>query len=302
MLSGISLTCIAGSYIIAFLFEVSRLRLRGGIWHGIAMVVTGIGLLVHSIHLYNLATAEANMGSGVLSSWYDWCLVAAWVLAAAYFGMSLRRPETALGIFFMPLILALLGGAMLFQQIAPEPFPQDDGRRYWRVIHGIALLMGTVSVLLGFATGLMYLIQAYRLKHKLPPRLGFQLPSLEWLHRCSQETLFVSTLLLAVGVLSGVVLNLYRTQQVAWTDPVVFSSVVLFVWLTAASLFEWFYKPAREGHKVAYLTVASLGFLVLALMLALVGRHAVSLKENGALPASVHAANTPDEPGAREVE
>ncbi|MCA9173825.1 MAG: cytochrome c biogenesis protein CcsA [Xanthomonadales bacterium] len=276
MLTGISLTCIAGSYLIVFLLEASRLRLRGRIWHNSAMVAMVVGLLTHSLHLYNLASSEANQGHGVLSSWYDWCLVAAWFLAAFYLGMAMRRPETAIGIFFLPLVLAMLVGALLFRQYAPEPFPHDDARRYWRIVHGIALLMGTVSVSLGFATGLMYLIQSYRLKHKLPMRTGFQLPSLEWLHRCSQETLFVSTLLLAIGVLSGVVLNLYRSNQVAWSDPVVFSSALLFGWLTAASLFEWLYKPARVGHKVAYLTIASLVFLVMALTLALVGRHAVN--------------------------
>ena len=276
MLTGISLTCIAGSYMVAFLLEMSRLRMRGKSWHRVAVGATTVGLAVHSLHLYNLASSEANLGSGILSSWYDWCLVAAWVIAAAYLGLAIRRPDTAIGLFFMPLVFILLGGALLFQQLAPEPFSQTDARRYWRVIHGIALLMGTVSVMLGFATGLMYLVQAYRLKHKLPPKRGFKLPSLEWLHRCSQETLFVSTLLLAIGVLSGVVLNMYRTQQFAWTDPVVFSSSVLFGWLLAASLFEWLYKPARMGHKVAYLTVASLVFLALALTLVLVGKHAVS--------------------------
>ena len=38
----------------------------------------------------------------------------------------------------------------------------------------------------------------------------------------------------------------------------------MFVWLLAAAVARLFYKPARQGRKVAYLTVASFIFLVIA--------------------------------------
>jgi hypothetical protein len=82
---------------------------------------------------------------------------------------------------------------------------------------------------------------------------------------------------LAVGLISGVVLNLIHRRQaggIAWTDPVVLSSGVLFLWLLAVVAFEWVYKPARAGHKVAYLTVASFVFLGLVLYFVLFFAHA----------------------------
>jgi hypothetical protein len=70
-------------------------------------------------------------------------------------------------------------------------------------------------------------------------------------------------------------LNLLRGQQgVLWSDPVVISSGVLFLWLVAVMIFESFYKPARQGRKVAYLTMASFVFLGLALLFVLFGGHA----------------------------
>ncbi len=39
----------------------------------------------------------------------------------------------------------------------------------------------------------------------------------------------------------------------------------MLAWLVAASLFNAAYRPARHGRKVAYLTIASFGFLALAL-------------------------------------
>ena len=141
-------------------------------------------------------------------------------------------------------------------------------------------MLGTVVAALGFAAGIMYLLQSYRLKHKLPPRPGFRLPTLEWLQKVNRRSLVLSTFLLGLGLLAGIALNLIRQSDrdgtVPWTDPVVISSGVLFLWLAIALLFESLYKPAREGRKVAYITLASFVFLGLVLCLVLLGRHGIS--------------------------
>ncbi len=167
--------------------------------------------------------------------------------------------------------------AMLVKDSAP--FSPDRAVSLWRSVHGVSLLLGTVTVSLGFAAGVMYLIQSNRLKRKLPkPRIGIRLPSLEWLQRLNREALWFSTLLLGVGLFSGVVLNMETNEQggtaVAWTDAAVLSSAGLFVWLLATACFELLYKPARVGRKVAYLTTASFVFLALVLVAVFSGRHA----------------------------
>jgi len=89
----------------------------------------------------------------------------------------------------------------------------------------------------------------------------------------------LSTALLALGLMAGLVLNVVRqssnVRNISWTDPVVLSSSVLFVWLAVATLFESLYRPAREGHKVAYITLVSFVFLGLVLILVLSGRHGI---------------------------
>jgi hypothetical protein len=61
---------------------------------------------------------------------------------------------------------------------------------------------------------------------------------------------------------------------------VVISSGILLLWLIITGLFEYFYKPARQGRKVAYLTVTS--FLILGAVMALVftTQHAVDLNKS----------------------
>ena len=138
------------------------------------------------------------------------------------------------------------------------------------MVHGIALLVGTAIVMLGFVAGLMYLSQAYRLKHKLPPRQGFKLPSLEFLQRVNRQSLLYSSFFIAVGLIAGVALSLARDKML-WRDPLIITSCAWLVWLVVASLFEYFYKPARQGRKVAYLTIASFVFLGLVLGTMLLG-------------------------------
>ena len=135
------------------------------------------------------------------------------------------------------------------------------------------ILLGTVAVMVGFVAGLMYLLQSYRLKHKQLPPQGFRLPNLEWLDHVNSRAIVISALMLAAGFLSGTVLNLvnHRLQvdELPWSDPVIWTSCLLLVWLATAAIFGVLYKPARQGRKVAYLTVASFMFLVLALGLRL---------------------------------
>ena len=272
-LSGITMTCFAASYAVALGLETSRLWFRAAVRNALLLVFATAGFFAHTVYLVRLSVSEMRRDGAIFASWYDWSLLAAWVLAAAYLGLALRRPRNTVGIFLLPLILAAVGLAYLCRDL--PPFPTGQARGYWQWIHGISLLIGTVSVVLGFATGVMYLVQSYRLKHKLPPRQGLQLPALEWLQRFNREALVYSTIAMAFGVLSGVVLHISRPRtSTLWADPVVITSGLLFLWLLTVMLFESVYRPARQGRKVAYLTMASFVFLSLSLLFVLLGGHA----------------------------
>ena len=276
MLSGISIVCFSASYALALLLESSRLFFRAPVRLVVILLLTAAGLAAHTVYLWNRAQ---TVGNGLpLSTWYDWYLVAAWVLAATYLGMLLTRPQTAVGVFALPLVLLLVAVAYAFQDAVP--FPRDRALLSWGVVHGAMLLIGTVTVTFGFVAGVMYLVQSYRLKHKLPPREGLRLPSLEWLQSVNRQALWYSAWFIALGLVAGIILNGVKSAgqgtAVPWTDSVVISSAALLAWLIAASLFEWLYKPAQQGRKVAYLTVASFVFLavVMIMLLASPSQHA----------------------------
>ena len=202
-----------------------------------------------------------------LSNWYDWCLLAAWLVAACYLLITLSRPKTISGVFLLPLVLVLIGVACVFP--SDQVFPISTGHHVWGSVHGVAWMLGTATAAIGFAAGIMYLLQSYRLKRKIPMTAGFRLPSLEWLRHLNERSLVISAIFLAGGLFSGIMMNLIRQQGhnigFPWSDPVVWTSGLLFLWLLTASVFSCLYKPARLGWKVAYLTVASFLFLVLVL-------------------------------------
>jgi len=271
VISRISITCFAASYLVAWLLELSRLLFRSGVRGAIMVVFAVAGFFAQTLYLGYRAYQSATLP---LSSSFDWYLLAAWMLVGLYLYLTYYYPRAAVGLFLWPLVLGLIAAATWFADrdpIAPEPASQ-----VWGMIHGVFLLLGTVTVMIGFVAGLMYLVQAARLKRKHLSTGGIQLPSLERLEHVNARVVLVSALMVGIGFLAGIILNLIGGRtQLPWTDPVVWSSGLMLAWLVAAALFNAFYKPARHGRKVAYLTIVSFIFLVISLgMLLLVNtRH-----------------------------
>lgn len=264
MLSGVGIICFAASYAVTLVLEVSRLFFRSGVRGAVMVGFAGAGLLAHSLYLYHRAS---DAGASFLSSRQDWCLLAAWGLAVAYLGLVWHHPKTSFGVFVLPWVLGLIGAGVLLADRAP--FARESTSQWLRAIHGTSILLATVAVLVGFASGLMYLQQAYRLKRKRPPQRGLRLPSLEWLHRTNGRAMGVALLMTGAAIVSGILLNRVnhaaRADAVAWNDPVVLSTVVMFGWLALSVGIGRFYRPAREGRRVALLTVLSFALLVVAL-------------------------------------
>src|SRR6056297_459465 len=261
--SGITVTCFVTSYLIALALEVTRPWVAIPTRRMVILGFTLVGLLLHLVFLVLRAQPTVGGDAGLLATWYDWSLLLAWGLAACYLFFLVRRPETTVGYFLLPPVLGLISLALLVRD--STPFSREEATGIWRNVHAMAMLVGAVAVLLGFIAGVMYLIQSSRLKHKRTHSGGFRLPTLEGLQRLNRQCLFFSTTALAIGLISGIVMNLNRWGYVGWTERGVIFSGLLLLWLLAATVFEVVYKPARRGRKVVYLTLASFGFLVVAM-------------------------------------
>ncbi len=264
MLSGVSTICFAASYAVALALEASRLAFRSRVRGAAMLGFAAAGLAAHTAFLYYRAVGAAG---APLSSEKDWYLLAAWGLAAVYLYLAVAHPKVPFGLFLLPLALAMIGAAAFLA--SDQPLELGAASRVWGAIHNVSILLASVSVLVGFTAGLMYLGQARRLKQKHPATGGLRLPSLEWLQSANARAIVGSVFLLGVGVISGMILNRIRRDgegaPLPLHDPVVLTTLLLFGWLSAAALLVRLHRRARQGRNVAYLTLASFVFLVLVL-------------------------------------
>jgi len=263
MLTNISILCFTACYAIALAIEIFSVNMRMPWRRGWLLITTIAGLAAHTLYLW---VRGSESQAAPLASPAEWLLLAAWVLGVVYLTSILYLPRAPSGLFLLPLLLALVAAALVASR---EPFAAERVSHFWGTLHGAVLLLATVSVCIGFSAGIMYLLQSYWLKHRRPPGGELRLPSLEWLERINTSALAVSALLVGLGFVSGLVLNAMKHRGEAdyrlWSDPVVWSLAAMLLWLVTAEVFRLVYPAARSGRKVAYLTLASFGFLVIAL-------------------------------------
>ncbi len=260
-LSGISIVCFAASYAVALACEASRLVFRSGV-RGAAMVFfAAAGLFAQTLFL---GWRAIHAGAAPLSSPFDWYLLAAWLLAAGYLWLTAINPRTPVGLFLLPIVLALIGAATVSSR---EPFLHDAASRFWGAIHGGFHLVASVSVVLGAIAGLMWLIQAGRLARKRAPLQGFRMPSLERLANVTARTPAIAAWSAGAGFVSGIVLNAVNhgrglMETVPWTDPVLLRMAAVVAWLFAAY---WITIAVRRrpdaGRTTAWVSLVSLAVL-----------------------------------------
>lgn len=273
------MTCFFTSYVVVLVLELLRLlgRIPG---RGLAAVVMmGIGLFTHVTYLLiRVISAGRQVTGGVdeiglLASWTDWLLMVSLGMAVSYLVLLIRRPDTVVGLFFLPAVLATIGLGLAVRGF--PTFSRTEAVEVWRSVHALAMVVGAGAVLVGFLAGVMYLTQASRLKRK---RAGsaLRLPTLETLGRLTRRCLVTSTIAVGLGVLAGVVMNLNRWGYVGWTEGGVLFSGLLFVWLLVSTGVELWFPSVRQSKKVIFLTLASFGFLVLAMLGLLSSAHGLA--------------------------
>ena len=254
--------CFAASYAVALGLEILGLWNRVRIRRVALLTMASAGVFAHT---WYLGRRVAETPAAPLASHQDWYLLAAWALAVIYLAAKFYYRKSSMGLFLLPAVLGLIGASTF---AATVPLATFQAPRVWGRIHGLFLMLGTVAVLLGFVAGLMYLLQSYRLKHKLRTWEHFRLPSLEWLERVNSRSLGAAALFVGGGFFTGILSRLASSGEqnfVPWTDPVVISLGGMMAWLIVAEIFRLVYPAARQGRKVAFLTVAAFVFLLLVL-------------------------------------
>ena len=188
-----------------------------------------------------------------------------WLLALSYLYVEMTTDERSMGVFIMPLLVAL--------QTIPGLRPGVEDRA--AVLQGplfgahvSSLLFAYASFALACVIGITYVLLFKEIKAK---HLGYfyaRLPSLQVLDRMNQRAIVIGWIFLTIGMIVGAVWAAQarggygagdpRVQAMSLEDPKIF--VALLCWLVYS--FELF--AARRigwgGRRTAYLS--ALGFVI----------------------------------------
>jgi ABC-type transport system involved in cytochrome c biogenesis permease subunit len=263
-LERITILCFGASYSVALALEIVQLIWPRPVQRLLSLSFGTAGLVAQTLFLaFHPPVPSSQLGS---------LLLLAWILAVFYLYGSIHHRRLVWGVFVLPLVLAL---TVLAGLDAPAPAPTSAwwgaieslrGSRFWQLAHYGLLLMAAVGVSVGFIASLMYLIQAYRLKAKIPPGHGVRLLSLERLEEMNRRAINLAFPLLTAGVLVGVILMVRHGADSLpdRLDPKILGTILL--WLVFALLVYLRYGFHLRGRRLAVLTMLAFGLLLLTLV------------------------------------
>ncbi len=257
----ISLLCFFASYVVALAFEAAQLVKKLAAFRWLALGFGVAGLFAQSVYLVVRSRAVTNLPP-LLSSTHDWLLVLSWLAVLLYLFVQLIDRRVALGIFVLPVVVALVAVSK-FVSTTPDPRLVQQPLRGLGMFHASLLVIGMAGVAVGFVVSLMYLVQHRRLKHKAAELPGLHLLSLETLSRINWWSVILSVPLLTVGMGTGVWLSILSAES---ENPVSLAHwdfiVSGLLWLGMTALFVWLVTVRRpSGKLVAWRTAWACGFL-----------------------------------------
>jgi ABC-type transport system involved in cytochrome c biogenesis permease subunit len=254
---GVTHVCFGLSYLFAFGLELAGQGRPGRAVRVAALVFGLAGLTAHTIFLF---AHRPNPASG-----YGALVLLAWVLAVFYLYGSVHHQSQAWGLFVLPVVLVMSWLSFAVFRDSAEPGAWISGDHVWGAIHGVLVLAASIGITVGFLASVMYLVQAQRLRMKRSPLGGLRLLSLERLETMNRRAINWAFPLLTVGLVLGAIRVPAATESgVSWTDPKVLSTVGL--WVVALVLLYLRYGAHRPPRRLAWLTIASFGLMLVTLV------------------------------------
>ena len=256
--------CFAGCYAAALACELVRFRHRSSARRRISLGLTGLGLVAHTMYLVLRGLYADHRAP--LTTLYESLVVLAWMLAVVYVYLAWRDHRSALGVFALPVVLALCVTAGLLPHRGPRTDPPWSP--FWGQMHGVLLVAGACAVAMAAVAGLMFLVQSVRLKAKKTYTPGLFLPSLERLDGLNARAVALAFPLLTLGLGLGLVLMVAGRMQAGvwldWFDPKVVSTAV--TWLALGAVVAFRQSSALHGRRMAYATLVVFAMLLFSLI------------------------------------
>lgn len=259
-LSGLTVLCFAGTYGLALVCDLARFVVRTPVRWYPTIVLTALAWTVQTAYLGARAIEARELP---IATAFESILLLSWILGAITLYLIARAPNSAVGLFLLPLVAGLSAIAGIEHQ-ATAWATWEKWVTFWGLVHATFLLLGAVFTCVAFVAGLMYLVQSRRLKAKQPAPAALKLPSLEQSERLNRRTILMAFPFLSLGFLIGLALvaatRRAGSAPIGWTDPKILSALGL--WAVFAALLAALVRPAMRGRRVMLLTAVAFAFLI----------------------------------------
>lgn len=244
-----------GQYLL-YLFRRSKLKSKP------LLLPMAFGWLL--LILYLLLTPLIQQRSPLMSRAEIFSLFG-WSILTVYLVITLTKPLQAMGSLVLPTSLLFLLIAAS-QSSEPLEYIQAGGFSnnfsFWLHILLIVIAYGSFTV--SFILAIGYLRGEYQLREKSVDGVFFLFPSLESIDRGLQQSIWIGTSFLLVGMVEAMVISFLSGQiNTAWLlDPNVLAAIITgFIYGTILYLRR---KSLFTNRRIAYLAIA--GFIFIGLL------------------------------------
>jgi len=239
----VTILCFAASYTLAFVLELLQQRWPNVVFRVGRLVAAGAGIAAHAIYLFT--HASPLRGNAIV------LLVLSLILAVFYVVGAIRHARQAWGLFVLPVVMLLVTFTYLSTSRADLDAEGVVTATQWlTVLHVAMLILGEVGLCVSCIASVMYLVQQKQLKADIAPTHRLPLLSLERLEAMQRHGLDAAFPLLSVGLLVGVALMFVTPIELAWYDPKVIATALL--WLTVGVLVWLRHGAGIRGRRVAW--------------------------------------------------
>jgi ABC-type transport system involved in cytochrome c biogenesis permease subunit len=243
----------------AYAVQFARRSLNTG---GLATVLLACAAFAHT---FVIGMETMRVGHVPFATATSFILMFVWLLALAYLYVELTTGERAMGVFILPLLVAL--------QVIPAFIGGADEPRSailespWFGVHASSLLFAYASFALAAVLGITYVLQFKEIKAK---DLGFfyaRLPPLNVLDEMNLKAVKIGWLFLTIGLITG---GIWASQlaprpdsavaSMSFADPKIFVAVLCW----AVYSFELYaQRLGWRGRRAAWLSAVGFGIVLL---------------------------------------
>jgi len=261
----IILALATAMYIAAAITGIIQLRAGGAKYRRLMQPVVCLAIVFEAVLLILRAAAIKAIP---LTGLFESMIVLTIVFGLIYLFLSIAIRQVWFSSVMVWVILAMV--SMTWAVAKPASEPAAVAATPWAIAHGIAMILGGVSITFATASAILYLFASYKLKQKKIMQVLGKVPNLERLESMNLLGIRAGFLFITVGVISGLGMALTRlavmgTSVTEWlTDGKVIC--IITAWVILAFILALNHLLLLKSKARACMTIAVFLLILFAIL------------------------------------